>query len=176
MTFSNNTTGISSILVPYFPEEFELLQHAVQVSDFFFLNVYPFIFGMGSLWNSLIIVYFVQINSKNLKNMSSYHFLIIHLAVVDLCTIVGLPIVQHFTFKPSWEFGAFGCIFFVRFIESICPVSRGLMLVISAHLFYQISIDCLSIACENQQKEVWILCFHYLAHYICVEFGFCQEI
>ena len=148
MTFTNYTSNNASVLLRYFPEESKFVNFAKEVRSFIFSYGYPVIFGIGSFWNLLIIVYLIKINYKNLKRMSSYHFLIVNLNVADLCASLGISINYPFHQKPSWELGAFGCIFRSH-------LSNGFMLVISTYLIRTISIDCISITCKNQQKEIW---------------------
>ena len=135
MTLINNISTINSTfvpLVPYFPEGAKLYKLTLKAEVFFNLNIFPVIFGIGSFWNLLIIIYFVKINLKSLKKTSSYHFLIIKLAVVDLCTSVGVSITFHFNAKPTWELGTFGCILMKNFVDGVCPmVSCWLLVLIS---------------------------------------------
>ena len=129
MSFINGTNVIDSSLVPYFPEELEVYQNAVKVAKFFFSNIYPAIFVMGCLSNLLIIIYFVKFNSRNLKKISLYHFLIINLAIADLCASAG---VFNNPYNYLWELGEFTCIFLSPFITSACPmVSCWLLVLIS---------------------------------------------
>ena len=130
MSFINNTTTIDSMLVPYFPEELEIYQISHKIVNFSLSNLYPVIFGIGSLWNFLIIIYFLKTNSKNLKKMSSYHFLIINLAIVDLCISVGMSIASPIFVKPPWDLGTFECIMLIPFIESVCPMLSCWLLVL----------------------------------------------
>ena len=136
---SSNSTFNNASSVPYFPVELKVTKLASAMRLFVYSNILPFVLSAGSFWNLLIIIYFVKINIKNLKKMSSYHFLIINLAVADLCTCFGTPITLHFYLKPSWELGAFGCTFMSSFIFYICPmVSCWLLVLISFARFWSI--------------------------------------
>ena len=46
------------------------------------------ILSLGLLGNIVIIVYFIKINKKHFRKMSTYHFLIIILAIIDLVVIL----------------------------------------------------------------------------------------
>ena len=123
--------------IPFFHEEIELYQHALDTRDYLYSKIFPAIFGIGSIWNILIIVYFVKINVKNLKKMSAYHFLIISLAVIDLCASAGLSITQPLS-RP-WKLGVFGCVFFKSFMEFVCSmISAWLLVLISFARFRSI--------------------------------------
>ena len=64
----------------------------LNVADFFiyqqymrgiFINIVWLMLVIGVLGNLLVVVYFVKMHKKSLKKMSSYHFLLVILAVVD---------------------------------------------------------------------------------------------
>ena len=84
-TNSSKTTFHDEILIPYFFERF----NSMDIEEFHNYTIL-IIFGVGSSLNILIIAYFVKINLANLRKMSSYHFLIINLAVVDFCASAGI--------------------------------------------------------------------------------------
>ena len=121
--------ALSSFLGHFSADDIQLYYH---------IYVFPVIFGIGSFWNLLIIIYFMNIHSKNLRKMSSYHFLIVSLAVADLCTSVIVSIIFPFNHTPSWEPGIFGCIL-VGFSYAVCPlVSCWLLVIISFARFRSI--------------------------------------
>ena len=88
---NSSKTFHDAILIPYFFKHLSDMNHVIEL--FFRTYIYPVFFGIGSSWNILIIAYFVKINSKNLRKMSSYHFLIINLAIVDLYAGLGVTII-----------------------------------------------------------------------------------
>ena len=95
--------------------------------------IFPIVLGVWSLWNLLIIIYFVKINLKNLTRMSSYHFLIINLAAADLCTYVGISNI----FPLMRKLGAFGCVFLTHFFEAVCPVVSCWLFVLISFTRYR---------------------------------------
>ena len=98
----NNTTFNASVI-----EENDMLTETVPA---FFLWL-PIVI-IGSLGNSLVIIYFLLVKTKakieNIKVMSSYHFLIVVLACVDfaLCTVSPL---MYIYMEEIWPFGVFVC-------------------------------------------------------------------
>ena len=125
----------------------ELLRHAHEFRTFFFLHIFPLI-GIGSFWNLLIIIYFVKINIKNLKKMSLYHFLIVNLAIVDLCISVGEPIFyHHLVNKPLWEPGSSDTFRWLNFVETVCTIASCWLLVLIS--FVQES---------TKRNMVWLVC------------------
>ena len=90
-------------------EKFEkFVTSALQFQQFSHQKIFPILFGVGCLWNSLIIFYFVKINfRKGLKKMSTYHFLINILAMFDSTTLISVAIDYHF---EPWELGEIGCV------------------------------------------------------------------
>ena len=149
------------------------LQLSEAIDQYFRNNIFPIIFGIGSFWNLLIIIYFVKINTKNLRKMSSYHFLMISLAFADLCVSLGTSIIYPFSKRPSWELGEFGCVFFHKFYR-FC-LSNGFMLVAGAYLVRKMSSNCLSITCKNQQKEVWFRLFINLVYCFSFEYLYVHD-
>ena len=140
MNISNSTNSTKGPSFNYyFPGEKEILRLALQIEWQLNTYVFPVIFGVASLWNILIIFYFVKINLRNLRKMSSYHFLIINLAVADLCVTLGVSILYPFNVKPLWELGTFGCVFLRHFLSTVCPmISCWLLVLISFARFRSI--------------------------------------
>ena len=113
----------------------------------------PVLLGIGSFWNILVIVYFIRINGKKLKKMSSYHFLVINLAIADLITTVASAIYYHYAVQTSWELGEFGCVFMMSFVGYVCPLASTWILVLISYARYRSIIDTLSN--PNQQNKIW---------------------
>ena len=138
INFNNTAIPPSSTLVPYFPEETELLNLAKKITNEFFLYVYPPVFGIGSSWNMLIIIYFIKTNSKNLRKMSSHHFLIVCLSTSDLFVSIGMTIpMYYYSHSESWKFGEFGCSIVFPFIKNACPMISTWILVLISFARYR---------------------------------------
>ena len=117
-----------------YPEELNYMFKVVfGFQNYFFRNVFPGLAAIGGFWNLLIIVYFVKINlKKGLKRMSSYHFLIINLALIDLSICSGIAIFSHFLVKESWELPAFACpVLDVYFTDTASVTSCWVLTLIS---------------------------------------------
>ena len=128
-SINSTKTFHDAILIPYFL--------TVDIEKYVRAYIFPVVFGIGSLWNSLIIIYFVKIDFKNLKKMSSYHFLIINLAIVDLCTRVGVTVKYLFLQNPTWQ--DFVYFFLENFVNWVLPmVSCWLLVIISFARFRSI--------------------------------------
>ena len=139
MNSSKNTSDFDSMLSLYLPEEVEIYNLVNKFGSFFYANIFSFFLGIGSFWNLLVIIYFMKINSKNLRKMSSYHFLVINLAFVDLCVTVGGSLLFPFSMKPSWELGAFNCALLITFFtKNLTVVSCWLLVIISFARFRSI--------------------------------------
>ena len=71
--------------------------------------------AIGVIGNLLVIIYFMKINMKKLKKMSSYHFLIILLAFTDLfiCMHMFPFIIPNAPFNWSVLFGVLAATFLV---------------------------------------------------------------
>ena len=138
MNFSiNSGSTITTILESYFPRETYYLR-LISRAQAYFLDVSPITFVLGSVWNFLIIIYFMKIHRKKLSKMSSYHFLIINLAVADLFVTVGAPIFASNFYKRSpWKLGKFGCNFFFAFFTKICPTVSCWLLVLISYARYR---------------------------------------
>ena len=71
--------------------------------------IYPVWLGLGAVGNLLVIILFLQKwSGKNFNEMSSYHFIIIHLAIADLLVCVSL---QTLAWKKLEYYGKFECLF-----------------------------------------------------------------
>ena len=66
---------------------------------------------VGVVGNALILLYF-STRTKHLREMSSYHFFIIQLALTDISVCIFVPLAEvHGTFyKESWHTGEFTCL------------------------------------------------------------------
>ena len=62
--------------------------------------------SIGILGNILIIAYFLHRNRRNIGKMSSYHFLMILLAIFDSVTCWGLALSKY---QQNWEMSALSC-------------------------------------------------------------------
>ena len=69
--------------------------------------------------------------------MSSYHFLIVNLAITDLLTCVCAPLIISHLLKPNWELGIFGCKFLFDFSLFVCPMSSCWHLVLLSYARYR---------------------------------------
>ena len=137
MNFSTESSTINSTLESYFPGEIYFLRLISKVQAYF-LDVSPITFVFGSVWNSLIIIYFMKVHRKKLVKMNSYHFLNINLAVTDLFVTVGAPIfASNFYKRSSWELGDFGCRFFFPFFAKVCPTVSCWLLVLISYARYR---------------------------------------
>ena len=122
----------------YFVQELKLEKLSSNTVKFFMTKIFPVIFGTGSFWNLLIIVYFVKTNvKKGLKKLSSYHFLILNLTTVDLFISVGSTVFWPAIYQLSWELGEFTCVFLHRFFINICPMTSSWILVLLSHARYR---------------------------------------
>lgn len=77
----------------------ELVQYRAGVSRIAIIIIAVFAV-VGVFGNSMIISFFVKKHRKNIRKMSSYHFLIIVLAVIDLLMCFALTYCYYF----EWEF------------------------------------------------------------------------
>eukprot|EP00111_Clytia_hemisphaerica_P024988 TCONS_00073582-protein len=138
---SNYSTTTTTILpLQTTKEEPDPLQMAKDFEQHFNCKVFPIIFGIGCFWNLLIIAYFVKINrGKGLRNMSSYHFLIIILAFVDLLVTMGITV--RFCFHPieilGEEAGLVACILVHTFSAEVGPMISCWVLILISYGRYR---------------------------------------
>ena len=96
-----------------------------------------FIFAIGCIGNTLIIVYFVKVNWQKLRNMCAYHFLLILLAIVDwnVCAMESFNKIREIrNIEISW------CSFFegiFYFYTKTLPAISVYILVVISFLRYQ---------------------------------------
>ena len=127
--FGKNETKISL--------EFEHLELVQNLSLTIIEKILPVMFAFGLCGNILIILYFVKINMKNtLKKMSVYHYIIIRIALSDLLTCIGTPIILKANSEPSWRLGEIGCYFLKDFFSVVCPVASCWLIVLLSYARY----------------------------------------
>ncbi|XP_066928865.1 melanin-concentrating hormone receptor 1-like [Clytia hemisphaerica] len=117
----------------------------------------PVIFGLGSICNILVIIYFVKINFKKLNKMSVYHFLIINLAVADLFVSVGTSINYPLISQPSWKYGEFACVFLRIFLGNALPIISSWLLVLISFARYR-TISYPLHAYKLNKKKYGVVC------------------
>ena len=131
---------------------------------YFFLNIFPIIFGIGALWNLLIIIYFIKINIKKLTKMSAYHFLILNLALADFLVCVTASIIRPSTYKASWDLVVFGCIILSTLLENVYPMVSCYMLVLISYARYRSIVHPLRVKLNKKQYGsicciIWVISF-----------------
>ncbi|XP_066922189.1 melanin-concentrating hormone receptor 2-like [Clytia hemisphaerica] len=87
--------------------------------------------------NLLIITYFIRIHCRRLRKMSSYHLLLINLAVADLLTCLGVAVMFYEWSKPSWGLGMFGCRIISPFSTLVSPMASCWLLVLLSYARYR---------------------------------------
>ena len=132
-------------------------RHISTINIYTMKFVLPAILGIGSFWNFLIIIYFVKIHFKRLTKRTSYHFLIINLAVTDLLTTAGSSIYYHYAFKPSWKLGKFGCIIFANFMGHVCPAVSSWILVLITYSRYRRIVY--PFGARISKRKIAVVCF-----------------
>ena len=73
----------------FLPREIEVNLIYPIIREVYYRKIIPIFNGIGAIGNLLIIVYFMKINWNKLKKMSSYHYLLINLAVADFIVCAG---------------------------------------------------------------------------------------
>ena len=91
----------------------------------------------GAIGNILIMIYFVRLNYGKLKDMSSYHFLIVELALVDFVVSIGTPFYIYNFYGEKWVLGGFACTVGYPFMMSICPLISCWLLVFLSYDRYR---------------------------------------
>ena len=100
-------------------------------------RIVPAFSVFGAIGNVLIMVYFLKLNSGKLKDMSSYHFLIIELAVIDFVVSIGTPFYIYIFYNNEWVLGEFACTVGYPFMMSICPLISCWLLVLLSYDRYR---------------------------------------
>ncbi|XP_066932276.1 proteinase-activated receptor 2-like [Clytia hemisphaerica] len=111
--------------------EYKMVVMTSKASQFMMENIFPVAFVIGSFWNILIIIYFVKINA-----MSSYHFLIVNLAIADLMTSGGVALVAYNL--NNWRLGKFACSFLFDMFIKVCPTVSCFILVFISYIRYRV--------------------------------------
>ena len=99
-------------------------------------TVLPVYLGFGSLWNLLIIIYFLQTYRKKLLNLSSYHFIIVNIAFADL--LVCLALTHNHSSLTST--GRFECLFLKDFGKWITPTASVWLLTLLSYARYRMVV------------------------------------
>ena len=98
----------------------------------------PSYLGVGAIANFLVIIFFLQMYKKKISKMSSYHFLIVNLAIADLLVCVLVPVTLSKRLNESLQtFGRFECHFLWPFTSSVCPSASCWFLVLLAFARYR---------------------------------------
>eukprot|EP00111_Clytia_hemisphaerica_P011630 TCONS_00034179-protein len=100
--------------------------------------VLPPLFALGALGNILIMAYFINVNKRNFKTMTSYHYLIIQIAFVDCLICVGscLIVYHYHSYDHPWKLKAFGCTVVYPVLLHICPLISCWSLVLLSYERY----------------------------------------
>ena len=113
-TFKNGSYENGSFLT----REIEVYSVYTFIRQLYFRKIISILNGAGAIGNILIIVYFMKINLKKMKKMSSYHYLLINLAVADFIVCAG-EVLDNTT---RYNFGEVVCRYFMLLFAG---VSRG---------------------------------------------------
>ena len=100
----------------------------VDIEKYYEPTLHLSIFIIGSIGNSLIIVYFVKRQKHGLKKMSSYHFLIIQLAIADLLVSICVPM---FNYMAPPNLNEFLCKIHHIVVMGLSTVSCVILVVLS---------------------------------------------
>ena len=156
----NQTSSISAL--GFIANEVEKRSFIDEFKTIYLNFCFPIIFAIGGVWNLLIIVYFIKINIKNLKMMSSYHFLIINLAVTDFIAVVGISFLIPNLYQPTWQLGLLGCKILPSLVLRICPMASCWHLLLISYARYRSIVHSFK---KNMSKKqfglisalIWIL-------------------
>ena len=118
--------------------------------------VLPLLFAFGAIGNLLIILYFSFVNTnksnrrhrnynnkhnitRNLRTLSSYHYLVIQLAWIDFLACVGSSIIvyHYHSYDHPWRLGGFGCKIAFPFLLHVCPLVSCWTLVLLSYERYR---------------------------------------
>ena len=117
----------------FLPREIEVGSMYLIIQEVYFRKIIPIFNGIGAIGNILIIVYFLKINWKKLKKMSSYHYLLIHLAVADFIVCTG-GIPSNMT---MYNLGEFGCRYLMLLFAGVSGGASCYLLVIISFARYR---------------------------------------
>ena len=159
---SNNTSALSQAQKDLFK--------ILGIRDFIWNYIETPMLSFGVLGNLLIIVYFLKLNWKNLKIMSSYHFLLINLALSDALACGGTAFLLHHIMKPTWELGKFGCKYVMNIFINICPMASCLLLITTSYARYRRIVTPFKRKLNKMQYSVicliiWVLSSITYLHY-----------
>ena len=130
MSNSSNTTIVLS-------QAQKDLFKILDIRNFIWNYIQTPLLSFGVLGNLLIIAYFLKLNWNNLKIMSSYHFLLINLALSDALACGGTAFLLHHLMKPAWELGKFGCTYLTNIFFNITPMASCLLLITTSYARYR---------------------------------------
>ena len=122
-----------------FKRQSEVSKFASEVYQLSYDHILPTAFGIGGVWNLLIIIYFVKVNFRRLKKMSSYHFLVIHLALTDLLTCTSSAIFPQYV-GQNWQMGEFMCIIILAVGKNIVPMVSTITLIFISYSRYRVIV------------------------------------
>ena len=91
---------------------------------------------IGLFGNLFIIIYFIKINYGKLQRMSSYHFLLIQLAILDFLVSVFFPISLYIGTYQILEMDSLECLI-SKFIYFILPLMFCWVLVLLSYERYR---------------------------------------
>ena len=89
--------------------------------------------------------------------MSSYHFLIINLALIDLSICSGIAIFSHFLVKESWELPAFACPILDVYFTEVVPMTSCWALTLIFFARYRSIAHPMSV--KMNKKKYGLACF-----------------
>ena len=72
--------------------------------------------GIGIFGNLAIISHFFHKHWKKIQKMSSYHFLLVLLALVDLILCIIVPYIYYYLWEPEWRLDQWTCEFGMNYI------------------------------------------------------------
>ena len=138
----------------------------VDVRNFIHNKIQTPMLCFGVLGNLLIIVYFLNLNWNKLRRMSSYHFLLINLAICDALACGGTAFLFHFL----WELDKFGCEYVMNVFVNICPMASCLLLIIMSYARYRRIVTPFKKRLNKKQYSIvcvviWILSSLTYLHY-----------
>ena len=122
--------------------EIEAIKLMFETQKYLLEYIQPVLMGLfGGAGNLLIILYFLKTNIKSFKKMSSYHFLIINLAVADFLTCIGTSVFFPFLVKGDVQAKRFACHYGVDFSAGVCPLTSCWILVWLSYSRYRSIVE-----------------------------------
>ena len=131
----------------------------------------PIYLALGAFGNFLVILFFLHMNRRKLSKMSSYHFIILNLAIADLLVCVLIPIILS---KPFKDFLKFECLFFFDFSNWVCPIASCWLLVLLAFARYRLIVKPFQRKLTKKRCAVLILIIWVLS-FCCVSYPFSRR-